>query len=185
MIPDWYEHRSVRRQWMPAVVGMETEDDLHLLEVLARQSSQALENFRLHRDLVQSVDNDVDMLAEIAEFKDRTTGGRINRIDRYTAAAARAMRVPEAEARRDGRASRLHDVGRIGIPDHVVDVFDALICHRPDKESWPIADVRRTIVEGAGVQFDPAVVDAFIHLLDRGEFDDALADLGERADERP
>ena len=53
----------------------------------------------------------------------------------------------------------------------VVDVFDALVSHRPYKEAWSPAQARSTIAAGSGSQFDPAVVAAFLQLLDAGEFD--------------
>ena len=218
-----------------------TDDDLNLIEVMVRQCSQALENLRLHGNIVEAFDNAIDMLAEIAEFKDKATGDHINRIDRYTRCIALAMGLSEEEAARLGKASRLHDVGKIGIPDHILskpgklspqefdivkthttigasilahdaafelsrdvalhhherwdgtgypdglaardlplvtrivsvaDVFDALISRRPYKTPWQIHEVRQTIADGAGKQFDPEVTQAFLTLLDRGEFDD-------------
>jgi response regulator RpfG family c-di-GMP phosphodiesterase len=97
-----------------------SSDDLSLVQILARQCSQALENFKLHENIVDAFDNAIDMLAEIAEFKDKATGDHINRIDRYTRLVAQAMGLSEAEANLCGTASRLHDVGKIGIPDHIL-----------------------------------------------------------------
>ena len=94
--------------------------DLDLLKVMAQQCSSALENLRLHLDLQGAYDNAIDMLAEIAEFKDKTTGQHIHRIDNYTRLVAIELGVPEAEAELFGKASRLHDVGKIGIPDEIL-----------------------------------------------------------------
>jgi putative two-component system response regulator len=49
-------------------------------------------------------------------------------------------------------------VGRIV---SVADVFDALTHTRPYKEAWPIEQAVAEICESSGLQFDPAVVDAF------------------------
>ena len=46
----------------------------------------------------------------------------------------------------------------------VADVFDALTHHRPYKRAWPLADAVQEILDQAGRQFDPAVVDAFSRL---------------------
>lgn len=91
--------------------------DRSLIMVLAQQCSSALENIRLHTDIKESFDQAIDMLAEVAEFKDKTTGGHILRIDHYTKAVARELGIAEDEALIWGSASRLHDVGKIGIPD--------------------------------------------------------------------
>ncbi|MEM9915801.1 MAG: HD domain-containing phosphohydrolase [Planctomycetota bacterium] len=51
---------------------------------------------------------------------------------------------------------------------HVVDVFDALASARVYKDAWPSDKARDAIRNGAGSQFDPAVVDAFLTCLDQG-----------------
>jgi response regulator RpfG family c-di-GMP phosphodiesterase len=48
----------------------------------------------------------------------------------------------------------------------VVDVFDALLNHRPYKEPWPLATTMDYIAERAGKQFDPRVVDALVRLVE-------------------
>lgn len=94
--------------------------DRSLIMLLAQQCSSALENIRLHTDVKESFDQAIDMLAEVAEFKDRTTGGHILRIDHYTRAVARELGVSEDEATLWGSASRLHDVGKVGISDAIL-----------------------------------------------------------------
>ncbi|MEN3374029.1 HD domain-containing phosphohydrolase [Dechloromonas sp. ZS-1] len=230
-----------------------TEDDIHLLMIMAQQCSSALENLRLHLDLQSAYDDAIDMLAEIAEFKDKTTGGHVKRIDAYTCLVAQEMGIPADQAVAYGKASRLHDVGKIGIPDDilrkpgkltpeefevmkthvnigasilshnpalamarevaqshherwdgtgypsgrpasevslltrivsVVDVFDALLSRRPYKDPWSIREAAAAIEAGAGTQFDPAVVDAFLKLLRRGDLQ-TLIESAQRNNERP
>jgi putative two-component system response regulator len=188
------------------------------------------------------------MLAEIAEYKDKATGGHVNRLDFYTKATAIAMGIEPNQAIIWGKASRLHDVGKVGVPDYilakpgkltpeefeiikkhttlganilghdsafelarqialhhherwdgkgypdgvlakelplvtrivsVVDVFDALISWRPYKEPWTVEKARMVITEGAGSQFDPDVVAAFITVLDSGDIDNTIQLAGE------
>ena len=97
-----------------------SEADLDLLRVMAQQCSNALENQRLHINLQEAYDNAIEMLAEIAEFKDKTTGQHIHRIDGYTRLVAIELGISPAEAALWGKASRLHDVGKIGIPDDIL-----------------------------------------------------------------
>jgi hypothetical protein len=54
-------------------------------------------------------------------------------------------------------------VGRICA---VCDVFDALLSRRPYKEPWPLEDVLDELRRARGSHFDPAVVDAFLALVD-------------------
>lgn len=49
----------------------------------------------------------------------------------------------------------------------VVDVWDALRYDRAYRAGWPAEKVREYLREGAGTQFDPAVVPVFLRILDR------------------
>ncbi|MGI9132681.1 MAG: HD domain-containing phosphohydrolase [Rhodoferax sp.] len=96
------------------------ESDRALISMMEQQCSSALENLHLHIDLIESYDHVIDMLARIAEFKDSTTGSHINRIDQYTHLVALELGMTEEQATHVGKASRLHDVGKIGIPDAIL-----------------------------------------------------------------
>jgi putative two-component system response regulator len=48
----------------------------------------------------------------------------------------------------------------------VADVFDALTQQRPYKPAWPVADAVAEIERQRGRQFDPGVVDAFMHVVE-------------------
>ena len=48
----------------------------------------------------------------------------------------------------------------------IADVFDALISRRPYKDPWPLAQAIEAIQSGAGTQFDPRLVDAFLRAID-------------------
>ncbi len=52
----------------------------------------------------------------------------------------------------------------------VIDVWDALSNDRPYRPAWLSGAVRSYIAAQAGRHFDPRVVDAFLKLLDTGEF---------------
>jgi putative two-component system response regulator len=54
-------------------------------------------------------------------------------------------------------------VGRICA---VCDVFDALLSPRPYKEAWSVQDALDELRRERGKHFDPAVIDAFMTLVD-------------------
>lgn len=51
----------------------------------------------------------------------------------------------------------------------VADVFDALTHTRAYKKSWPLAEALEEMRRQRGAQFDPAVVDALLRIIERGE----------------
>ena len=97
-----------------------SESDRHLIQIAANQCSSALENLKLHRNLAEAYDSAIEMLARISEFKDKTTGGHIRRLDEYTKLMALELGLSEDEAVFYGNASRLHDIGKVGIPEHIL-----------------------------------------------------------------
>lgn len=100
--------------------GVLSPEDRNLIEVFTNQCANALETLRLHLDLKMAYGQAIDTLAEVAEFKDSTTGKHINRLGAYTAIVAEKMGVPKVEAQNYGRAAMLHDVGKVGIPDNIL-----------------------------------------------------------------
>jgi response regulator RpfG family c-di-GMP phosphodiesterase len=96
------------------------ESDRQLIAMVAQQCSSALENLRLHINLADSHDHMINMLAHVAEYKDKVTGDHINRIDQYSRLVAQELGLSEEEAVAIGKASRLHDVGKVGIPDRIL-----------------------------------------------------------------
>lgn len=59
-------------------------------------------------------------MACAAEFRDPETACHLERMSRYTAVLARAAGLNEADVEMLRLASPMHDVGKIGIPDHVL-----------------------------------------------------------------
>ncbi len=53
----------------------------------------------------------------------------------------------------------------------VCDVFDALLSKRPYKEPWPRLSALDEIAAGSGTHFDPALVSAFLEMLDDVELE--------------
>ena len=57
----------------------------------------------------------------------------------------------------------------------VADVYDALVSERPYRRRWELERARGYIADMAGIYFDPAVVRAFLALIDSGEWDETSA----------
>jgi HD-GYP domain-containing protein (c-di-GMP phosphodiesterase class II) len=84
----------------------------------------------------------------------------------------------------DGRPAReCHLATRIVT---VVDVFDALVSRRPYKAPWdPQLAAAGNRKRGAGTQFDPTVVAAFLKLFHSGQFDDLIDSTHQQAQALP
>ncbi len=70
--------------------------------------------------LVTAYRDTVLTLVRAAEHKDESTGHHVRRISYYCRALAEAMNQPGAFQEAIYNASPMHDIGKIGIPDHVL-----------------------------------------------------------------
>jgi putative two-component system response regulator len=59
-------------------------------------------------------------LAKAGEYRDNDTGNHVTRVSHSCRALARAVRVDEHLTEMIYQASPLHDIGKIGVPDHIL-----------------------------------------------------------------
>ncbi|MES2300426.1 MAG: DUF3369 domain-containing protein [Pseudomonadota bacterium] len=221
-----------------------------LLEVFCQRIAAAFDNLYMFGQLRKAQEATVVALADLAEFRDRGTGGHVRRVQNLSTRIAQRMvdvGVDDPELTPQllemiGLASILHDVGKVSTPDQIllkpgihtdderkvmqthaaigrailerasgmvdgvsyltygaqiagahhehfdgagyplgtkgraiplaarivaiVDVYDALLHRRPYKDPWPYPEVVRYIRERRGSQFDPAVVDALLGIVE-------------------
>jgi putative two-component system response regulator len=189
------------------------------------------------RELEETQIEILERLAMAAEYRDDATGQHAQRVGDLAALIAQQLDLARKEVELIRRAALLHDIGKIGIPDHVLlkhgrytaeereqmdahtvigarivsgsrshllqlaeavalthhdrwdgsaagrpggegiplagrivavaDVFDALTHERPYKAAWTVEEAAAEIRRQSGRQFDPAVVDAFMRVLER------------------
>ena len=99
-----------------------------LLGIFCDRMGSAFDNLYLYQQLRASNEATVIALADLAEFRDESTGRHIVRVKRLTnALVARlheqgklAGEVPDTFKAMVGVASILHDVGKVTTPDHVL-----------------------------------------------------------------
>ncbi|HYF63021.1 MAG TPA: HD domain-containing phosphohydrolase, partial [Herpetosiphonaceae bacterium] len=96
------------------------EHMLNQNQLLAEQVSQ-----RTH-DLEHARKEILLRLARAAEYRDDQTGQHTQRVGRITKALGRLLGFTETEADLMGQAATLHDIGKIGIPDHILLKRDSL-----------------------------------------------------------
>jgi putative nucleotidyltransferase with HDIG domain len=99
-------------------------------EQLLNTVSRALENRRLKArtdqlqaamaNLERSYDITLETLGDALDLKDRETEGHSKRVTAFTIAIARAMGLPREQINTIARGAFLHDIGKIAIPDKIL-----------------------------------------------------------------
>jgi len=108
----YVDSRSARRRFKP--------EDLDLMLAFSTQGAISLENAKLHRDLQENYLGLVMSLVEAVEIKDRYTRGHSDLVSRYAVAVAERFGLTDNEIEVIKRGGMLHDVGKIGIDEAIL-----------------------------------------------------------------
>ena len=204
------------------------------LNTVERMENQSTQLKLMLKTLEAGYDATIEGWVKALDLRDRETEEHSIRVAHLTRDLAKFMGIDEAELTHIYRGALLHDIGKLGIPDSilqkagalddeeralinrhpefaarmlaevsylnraaeipyahherwdgqgypnglageeiplsarifsVVDVYDALRFDRPYRKGWPEDRVMEHLREGAGTQFDPLVVDAFLNML--------------------
>lgn len=107
------------------------------VEQLVSYSSQ-VEN--AHEELQYAYLDTINRLVAATEYKDEDTGDHIIRISRYCSLIAKKLGLPPETVELIKYASPMHDIGKIGIPDHILLKPDRLT-----KDEFEIVKTHTTI----------------------------------------
>ena len=88
------------------------------LEIKVAERTRKLQEKNLEIEAVKR--ETIFRLCLAAELRDLDTGNHINRIQAYTELIACKCGMSEDESQQLGLASTMHDLGKIGIPDHIL-----------------------------------------------------------------
>lgn len=100
--------------------GAFASDDLALFSALALKAGLAIDNARLYDDLRALFYNTVETLVRTIQAKDRYTSGHSTRVSRYALLIAEKLGLSTKEKHQVYLASMLHDIGKIGVPDDLL-----------------------------------------------------------------
>jgi putative nucleotidyltransferase with HDIG domain len=113
---------------------------LAFLEALAGQAAIAIDNTSLFADLQQAhhelsaaYDATIEGWSHALDLRDRETEGHTRRVTEMTAALARAAGMAEADLVHIRRGALLHDIGKMGIPDSILNKAGPLT-----EEEWQV-----------------------------------------------
>jgi response regulator RpfG family c-di-GMP phosphodiesterase len=96
------------------------ELDFRLVEVFCTNVSIAFENLHLSQELVEAQMEMIFLLAGAAESRSQETAAHVKRVGELAAFLAEANGIDAATCEQLRYASPLHDIGKIGIPDSVL-----------------------------------------------------------------
>ena len=96
------------------------EGTLRSIEITAAQAAIAIENSRLYRDLHGAYMDTVSALANAIEIRDPYTRGHTDRVKVLAQAIARRMGWGVEPLFDLWIGCTLHDIGKIGVPDHIL-----------------------------------------------------------------
>jgi len=223
-------------------VPVPDQDWLNFLQTLAGQAAIAIDNVQLFQNLQRTnqelslaYDTTLEGWARALELRDKETEGHSHRAVDMTIELARNMGIEGEDLTHIKRGTLLHDIGKMGIPDHilhkpgpltdeewvimrqhpifayellnpitylrqaidipyghherwdgsgyprglkgdaiplaarifaVVDVWDALLHDRPYRKAWDQKKVLKYLEDQAGKEFDPAVLQTFLKILE-------------------
>jgi HD-GYP domain-containing protein (c-di-GMP phosphodiesterase class II) len=113
---------------------------LDYLTTLAGQAAIAIENSTLfdnlqssNRELGQAYDATIEGWSRAMDLRDKETEGHTQRVTRMTLELARAMKMGDEQLIHIRRGALLHDIGKLGVPDHILLKEDKLT-----DEEWEI-----------------------------------------------
>jgi PAS domain S-box-containing protein len=100
---------------------------LDFFHALAGQTAIALESTSLltslqstNQELAQAYEATIEGWSRAMDLRDRETAGHTERVTKLTLDLARAMGLDEARLIHIRRGSLLHDIGKLGVPDHIL-----------------------------------------------------------------
>lgn len=129
-------HRVVPKPWNPtelfsavaegARLASLQRENRHLQEAVQRQNEQ-LQQLNEHLDglVVERTTNLLDGLISALDFRDNETQWHSRRVSRYASRLAQEINVTPAQLVTIEQGALLHDIGKIGVSDHVL--------HKPGK----------------------------------------------------
>ncbi|MDP4182662.1 MAG: DUF3369 domain-containing protein [Bacillota bacterium] len=96
------------------------EMEKDLTDIFCSNISMAFDNFFLKQEINTSQKEIIFTLGEIAESRSNETGFHVKRVAEYSKLLAIEAGLPEEEAELLSIASTMHDVGKLGIPDSIL-----------------------------------------------------------------
>ncbi|MGB1238231.1 MAG: DUF3369 domain-containing protein [Pseudomonadales bacterium] len=97
-----------------------SEDAKNLIELFVQNIAIAHENLRLWQEVEETQNEIISMLSGAVETRSKETGNHIIRVSKVCELLAREFGLSDDEIYAIRLASPLHDIGKVGIPDQIL-----------------------------------------------------------------
>jgi HD-GYP domain-containing protein (c-di-GMP phosphodiesterase class II) len=135
-----------------------SEQDLDTLVSVASTAAMALENAKLHQVALDAYKSTIKALAATIDAKDPYTSGHSQRVTEYATMAATSLSLPQEEIEVIEYAGILHDIGKIGVSDSILNKPGSLTV-----DEWAI--IRRHPLIGSNMLRDIPYLDKARNLI--------------------
>jgi response regulator RpfG family c-di-GMP phosphodiesterase len=97
-----------------------SEIDLDFIEIFCNNVSIAFDNIYLNKEVENTQKEIIFTLGEIAEARSKETGNHVKRVAEYSKLIAIKYGMSEEEAELIRLASPMHDIGKLAVPDEIL-----------------------------------------------------------------
>lgn len=122
--------------------GVRAVDDLdmRLINIFSTHVALAFENLLLNQDIYDTQAELIHKLGDVVESRSKEVGNHVRRMSDVSYLLCKAMGMDEAEAELVRRASPMHDIGKVAIPDEILLKRGSL-----DEAQWDVMRQHPTI----------------------------------------
>lgn len=110
------EHTLIYLQWQRPL----SDIDRDLISIFTTNVAIAFENLSLNNEMVQTQKEVIFTLSEIVEGKSKETSNHIHRVASTASIIGKKMGLTEHEAELLKMSAPMHDIGKIGTPDNIL-----------------------------------------------------------------
>ncbi len=115
--PEYLAHSVERAVKYMKLIEMEKNYMASLEETVGKRTQELADALQMVKNIAQEI---TTRLTTVAEYRDIDTGNHISRIGLYVNKIAQALHMPPNLVQTLTFASAMHDIGKIGIPDHIL-----------------------------------------------------------------
>lgn len=103
-----------------------SQKDLEYLTLASSYSGKSLESALLYQEIEETQKEIIFRMGEIGESRSKETGNHVKRVAEYSFLLARLYGISRDEAELLKMASPMHDIGKVAIPDEILNKPDKL-----------------------------------------------------------